>query len=271
MFISKFVMAASGLATLAQAHMKMRFPPPYTSPAIKSSPLDPSGSNFPCQAGKDTQYSGEPTLMEKGSTQSLTFTGSAVHGGGSCQISITYDDPPTKKSTWKVIHSIQGGCPARGVEDNAGDDPEALAKDEYPFSIDENLPAGKATLAMSWLNKKGNREFYMNCAPVNLTGSEGSMEALNDLPDMLVANLPGINDCTTEEKVDIEYPNPGSSVETNPGANLGPPQGNCGGGSGGGKSAGGKSAGGESAGGEPGDGAAISAPAIRGRRVPLRD
>ncbi|GAB1314253.1 hypothetical protein MFIFM68171_04463 [Madurella fahalii] len=276
MFFTKFVMAASGLATVAQAHMKMRSPAPYTSPAIQNGPLDPSGSNFPCQAGDSGQYSGQPTKMEKGSKQILAFTGSATHSGGSCQVSITYDNPPTKQSSWKVLHSIQGGCPARNTDGNTGNDPEAKAKDEYEFPIDDDLPTGDATIGWSWLNKEGDREFYMNCAPVTITGSEGDNATFNARPEMLVANLPGVNGCTTKENVDIEFPNPGSSVETNPGAALGPPEGDCGGGSGGGKSAGGQPAGGQSAGGQAAGGesagaaAPTSAPAIRGRRVPLR-
>ena len=50
--------------------------------------------------------------MAVGSQQSLSFTGSAVHGGGSCQISLTKDLKPTKDTDFRVILSIEGGCPA---------------------------------------------------------------------------------------------------------------------------------------------------------------
>lgn len=56
--------------------------------------------------------------MPLGSTQQLAFIGSAVHGGGSCQVSITYDQNPTASSTFKVIHSIEGGCPAKNETGN---------------------------------------------------------------------------------------------------------------------------------------------------------
>ncbi|KAK4137533.1 lytic polysaccharide monooxygenase, partial [Trichocladium antarcticum] len=230
MFFTKTLVAAGGLATLSQAHMLLRTPAPYTSPQIQSGPLDPSGSNFPCQSTGGA-FVGAATSMAKGSKQSMGFTGSAVHGGGSCQISITYDNPPTKDSAFKVIHSIQGGCPARNTPGNLPDNPSGAAPDTYDFTIPDDIPAGNATLAWSWMNKIGNREFYMNCAPVDITGDGGSEAALDALPDMLTANIGG--GCTTAEGVDVEFPNPGKSVETNPGAALGAPVGDCGGSAGG--------------------------------------
>ena len=49
--------------------------------------------------------------MAIGATQKLSFTGSAVHGGGSCQLALTKDAAPTPSSSWQVILSIEGGCP----------------------------------------------------------------------------------------------------------------------------------------------------------------
>jgi len=257
MFFSNAFLVAGGLATAAQAHMLLRTPAPYTSPQLANGPLDPSGSNFPCQSTGGA-FVGTATKMEKGATQKMGFTGSAVHGGGSCQISITYDEQPNKQSSFKVIHSIQGGCPARGVSGNAGSDPSAQAADEYEFQIPAEIPNGKATLAWSWLNKIGNREFYMNCAPIEISGPEGSAAGLAALPDMLVANIAPAGTCATTEGTDIMFPNPGSSVETNPGAKLGAPTGQCG-----------------ASGNARGSGAQAatspaSTPAIRGRRAQFR-
>ncbi|KAK3900672.1 hypothetical protein C8A05DRAFT_17043 [Staphylotrichum tortipilum] len=227
MFFPKAFLVAGGLASVSQAHMLLRIPAPYSSPALQNGPLAPDGSNFPCQSTGGA-FTGTPTKMAKGSTQKMGFTGQAVHSGGSCQISITYDEAPNKQSSFKVIHSIQGGCPARNVNGNAGNDPAAAAVDEYEFTIPEGIPNGKATLAWSWLNKGGNREFYMNCAPIEISGAEGSQATLAALPDMLVANIAPGGTCATTEGIDIEFPNPGASVETNPGAKLGPPTGQCG-------------------------------------------
>ncbi|VBB75972.1 Putative protein of unknown function [Podospora comata] len=232
MFFTKSVLAVGGLATLSQAHMLLRTPVPYTSPALVQDPLDPTGANFPCQARAGAQFVGTATPMEKGSTQIMAFTGSAVHGGGSCQVSITYDNPPTAASVWKVLHSIQGGCPARNQAGNILPDNAALeGVDNYEYTIPADIPTGNATIAWTWVNKVGNREFYMNCAPVSIEGPEGSEDALAALPDMFTANIGG--DCTTvgADSKDILFPNPGSSVETNGDVSaMVPPTGNCGGG-----------------------------------------
>jgi hypothetical protein len=201
--------------------------------------------------------------MEKGATQKMGFTGQAVHGGGSCQISVTYDTQPNKQSSFKVIHSIQGGCPARNVAGNAGSDGSAPAPDEYEFQIPAGIPNGKATLAWSWLNKVGNREFYMNCAPIEISGPEGSQAALAALPDMMVANIAPGGTCATKEGVDTQYPNPGNSVENTPGAALGPPLGQCGASGASGNSSSGST--------QPAASATPSArPAVRGRRANFR-
>ncbi|KAK3299399.1 uncharacterized protein B0H64DRAFT_318137 [Chaetomium fimeti] len=260
MFSLKSFVLAGGLIALADAHMKLRVPTPYSSPPITSSPIDAGGANYPCQTdGND--YVGEPTKMEKGSKQELGFTGSAVHGGGSCQVSITYDEKPNAQSSFKVLKSIQGGCPARGVAGNIEPEaPEGDAPDTYEFMIPEDIPSGKATIAWTWFNKIGNREFYMNCAPVEISGSGGSEAGLAALPDMLIANIAQAGTCKTAEGSDIEFPNPGSDVETAEGdVKLAPPDGECAaaGGSGG---SGGSSGGSATA--APG-GAAT--PAVRGR------
>ncbi|KAK4147259.1 uncharacterized protein C8A04DRAFT_9230 [Dichotomopilus funicola] len=257
MFTLKSFVMAYGLAAVADAHMLLRLPAPYTSPAIQSSPLAADGSNFPCQS-TGGPFQGTPTKMAKGSKQQLGFTGSAVHGGGSCQVSITYDKNPTKDSSFKVIHSIIGGCPARNTAGNLPPNPDGAAPDTYDFTIPDDIPSGEATLAWSWVNKIGNREFYMNCAPVTIDGEGGSESALAALPDMFVANIASQGTCATKEGVDTEYPNPGKSVEKAPGAALGPPVGECGASSGGG------SGGSATASASP-----AGTPAARFRRAPL--
>jgi hypothetical protein len=239
--------AVLGFASYASAHMKMSKPVPFANAILDNGPLHGDGSDFPCKMIFDTTT--PATSMALGSTQPLQFIGGATHGGGSCQVSITYDNPPNKNSIFKVIHSIEGGCPVRNAAGNIGGDASAPDPDTYSFTIPTNLPSGKATLAWTWFNKVGNREMYMNCAPIALTGGaakrseeedlvvrnitqlmERDQNAFSALPDMFKANIKNIgsDSCSTTEGIDIKFPAPGSSVER-PGAasNLGDPVG-CG-------------------------------------------
>ncbi|CAG8952903.1 hypothetical protein HYFRA_00007617 [Hymenoscyphus fraxineus] len=221
--ISKLVVL--GLAAVANAHMIMNTPPPFKQ-GLNNSPLDKT--NFPCKQQAGATYSMEGntrTNMAIGSTQPLKFTGSAVHGGGSCQISLTYDKIPTAKSVFKVIYSIEGGCPAAGASGNLGDNADQPSPTEYTFPIPD-IPTGDAILAWTWFNKVGNREMYMNCAPVTIgAGSvkrddqgnatmlmERDQSTYDALPDMFTANVIGLFPNETHEGDDIAFPNPGKAV-----------------------------------------------------------
>ncbi|KAH8797165.1 glycoside hydrolase [Xylogone sp. PMI_703] len=215
------------------AHMVMSSPIPYGKSTLDNSPLNASGSDFPCKLRPGVyDAEGAMNFMELGSSQPLAFIGGATHGGGSCQISITYDANPTSSSTWKVIHSIEGGCPIRGQAGNIGNDASAPDPDTYAFTVPTVLPTGAATLAWTWFNKIGNREMYMNCAPITLTGRTGSSSlgrrskgssnaapqlicrdqaAYETLPDMFVANID--NGCGTLDSTDLKFPDPGDSLE----------------------------------------------------------
>jgi hypothetical protein len=140
--------------------MEITSPVPYGKSTLNNFPLAADGSDFPCKQRTGVyDAEGASNTMPIGSTQTLAFIGTAVHGGGSCQISVTYDQNPTKSSTWKVIHSIEGGCPARNQVGNLpGDSATAPAPDKYSYTIPASLPTGTATLAWTWHNKIGNRE-----------------------------------------------------------------------------------------------------------------
>lgn len=189
------------------AHMIMANPVPFNHP--NNSPLAGDGSNFPCKG--PPSGSAQVNEWPAGSTQSLSFTGTAVHGGGSCQISVTTDKAPTKDSKWKVIHSIEGGCPA----DTAGNFQESgpSFNGSFPFTVPKDLPNGDMAVAWTWFNKVGNREFYMNCGSVSVTGGADGTSGLDALPDMAIANLNVPGSCgTTKEGSDYTFPNPGSQV-----------------------------------------------------------
>jgi hypothetical protein len=161
-----------------------------------------------------------------GVPQELTFTGSAVHGGGSCQVSVTLDQKPTKNSQWKVIHSIIGGCPSNvtgNLVANANGDGAAV----FQFTMPKGMPNGQYTLGWTWFNKVGNREMYMNCAPITVTGGGNDNSVMEKLPDMFVANIP-FETCNIPENFNYQFPNPGDSVETREAADIGTSlSGNC--------------------------------------------
>ena len=98
-------------------HMIMRMPTPYnlnTEPFLQVNPLDGVNFPYPCQgrAGVDSR-----TTIKAGEATLVAFTGGAQHGGGSCQFSISYDDPSVggwnASASFKTVYSIIGGCPAQ--------------------------------------------------------------------------------------------------------------------------------------------------------------
>ncbi|RXK42349.1 hypothetical protein M231_00339 [Tremella mesenterica] len=140
--------------------------------------------------------------------QPFTFDimGTATHGGGSCQVSLSYD----MGVTWSVIYSHMGGCLIDGMSTT--------------ITIPEEAPSGEAIFSWGWFNLLGNREMYHNCAIVTVTDTEDtntqstkrkrSSTGLNDktnFPEPFVANA-GVNDCHTIENIPVVFPNPGKNV-----------------------------------------------------------
>ncbi|RYO70983.1 hypothetical protein AA0113_g2650 [Alternaria arborescens] len=221
MFFSTTLLVA--FAASASAHMTIEYPVPYGKDTLTSSPLEPG--DFPCKQRAGVYDVTEMNQWNAGETKEVSFKGSAVHGGGSCQFSITTDMEPTEASQWKVITSAIGGCPSN-VTGNLPEDPNGHGAATFPVTMPDNIPEGKYTFAWTWLNKVGNREFYMNCAPLQVGGGSNkastasASEALSALPDMFVANLPATQ-CTTSEGQDFNYPDPGHNVVEGQGATLG--------------------------------------------------
>ena len=183
-------------------------------------PLLENGSNFPCKgylADLGTPQGGSTKTFTAGQQATFKTEGlEAAHNGGSCQVSLSFDNG----QTWKVIKSFIGNC-VRSAGGNVFD-----ANQDYSFTIPADAKAGDALWAWTWFNQTGNREMYMNCAAITIAGSGTS--TLNNLPDMFVANVN--NGCTTKEGNDVEFPNPGADVERSPannGAPTGAPVGNC--------------------------------------------
>jgi hypothetical protein len=134
------LVSATGVAMLlllgeAGGHMVMNKPVPYNlhiAPLLQVNPISGGLYPYPCHNKYDFT---ERTPVEAGGTTLVNFTGGGQHGGGSCQFSITYDEPVkggdwNKSAVFKTIYSIIGGCPAVFT-----DETHNLA----PVTPDENL------------------------------------------------------------------------------------------------------------------------------------
>lgn len=132
--------------------MKIRSPVPYGDATLNNSPLENDGSDFPCKQRSGVYDITKMNTVPVGVPQQLSFTGGATHGGGSCQVSVTLDKEPTKKSEWKVIHSIIGGCPSN-FTGNLAEDATSQRAAVFDFSMPKGMPNGQYTLAWTWFNK----------------------------------------------------------------------------------------------------------------------
>ncbi|KAJ5265478.1 hypothetical protein N7524_006496 [Penicillium chrysogenum] len=229
------------LATTVSAHIQMSKPYPIRSPLNKeakgqkdysyTNPLSTSGSDYPCKGYADDDFEAVAT-WQPGSSQEIQLEGSAVHGGGSCQLALTYD----KGKTFKVFQSMEGDCPI---------------DKKYEFEVPSDAPSGDALFAWTWFNKVGNREMYMNCAMITIGGS-GNREAkeapkptldekntnkehnnksnnqtpnnkpnshttnakssFDSLPDLFLANIDQAGKCVTIEGEPVHFPKPGPKL-----------------------------------------------------------
>jgi hypothetical protein len=223
MFSKTLAAVTATLFASVNAHFLINVPTPISGSAIKDN-LAASGSDFPCH-GADLSNPMTRTAMAVGDTQPLGFdlangANTAVHGGGSCQISITYETDPLKvrdPTNWMVIKSYIGGCPTDATANldpgavmcNGSNSPNCV--NNLSFNIPPEVRDGNAVLAWTWFNNVGDREMYMNCAAVSFTRGQNQLDSL---PTMFVANLANITQCKTTENFNTNFPNPGKYVQT---------------------------------------------------------
>ncbi|KXN67567.1 hypothetical protein CONCODRAFT_42719, partial [Conidiobolus coronatus NRRL 28638] len=123
---------------------------------------------YPC---KGAPVGPSQATLAAGSTVNLEFDYGAIHNGGHCQFGLSWDNAKTIV-TFKTILKT---CFLDGLT--------------IPVTIPSSAPPGNATLTWTWVNAAGNREYYMNCVDVTLTGGPANGKVTG--PQNLVANMPG--------------------------------------------------------------------------------
>lgn len=249
--LALFASMASAVDTGSnKRHVQLVTPAPFEWDQYgPTNPLSPDGSDYPCKVAQGDAFAiaggGTPAEMVIGEPQTVRFSGWAVHGGGSCQFALAEGLAPTRDSAWKVIRSVEGGCPKANATGNLapGEDPDA-----YTFAVPDDFAPGNYTWAWTWVNRiGGSPEFYMNCAPVTVKAAAAASASAGrrrptttrrrdqqrraaaaaaagsttsttyNYPDLFLANIGSAsNGCDTSEalyqQVAIAYPHPGNSV-----------------------------------------------------------
>lgn len=168
------------LLSLCYGHISMTYPPSRRNQLSKyyaniglvnynlRSPLNvsPDFFSFPCKG-----FPKGPVVatFEKNEI-TITLEGTATHGGGHCQFGISYDN-----NNFVVLKTVLNDC--------------LLNTMSYSYEIPKYARGDNITVFWSWVNRIGNREYYMECADVNVK-TNGKM---TNIPgkELLIVNLPG--------------------------------------------------------------------------------
>lgn len=141
------------------AHISMSFPPSrynqlskyYSDSGLVNynlrSPLTvpPDYFSFPCKGFPK----GPSVAIFDSNTITVTLEGTATHGGGHCQLGVSYDD-----NTFVVLRTVLNNC--------------LLDSMTYSFDLPENISNQNLTVFWTWINRIGNREYYMECSDVTV-------------------------------------------------------------------------------------------------------
>lgn len=165
-------------ARLCAAHISMSSPPSrrnqlseyYNKPGLVNynlrSPLyvEPDFFSFPCKGfpkGPSVQTFNTNTIT-------VTLEGTAVHGGGHCQFGVSYDD-----KNFVVLRTVETNC--------------LLNSMSYSFDLPEDARGDDVTVFWTWINRIGNREYYMECADVTVETSGNRTDISGK--ELLVVNI----------------------------------------------------------------------------------
>jgi hypothetical protein len=175
------------------AHISMSYPPSrrnklsdyYTKNNLVNynlnSPLyvnaGPDYFTFPCKG-----FPKGPPTADVTSTIKVTLEGTVTHGGGHCQFGISFND-----RDFVVLHTVMTNCLLTGMT--------------YEFPLPSNTPSGLATVFWTWVNAIGNREYYMECADVNIQNNNNQNSIVSG-KELVIANI-------LNYPIIPEFPSPG--------------------------------------------------------------
>ncbi|KAH7000833.1 hypothetical protein B0J12DRAFT_756340 [Macrophomina phaseolina] len=224
-------------ALSAESHVYMGYPPTFMANRVSTDdlispmnggPTHPDQWPFPCKgfhladaemqpgvvwrAGETVKF--RNSLFDSDGTPSHHMSGlGAIHSGGSCQISFSYD----RGLSWVVVQSFEGDCPRvrPGMKGTVTNDYDP--NQDYYFKIPETFPSGDYVIvAWTWINATGRREFYMSCSPVKITGSGPSTNVTPEGHPLMIANMNPLSgdtaqanallQCRTQDSTSVEYP-----------------------------------------------------------------
>lgn len=182
LWLSVVLFLQIGIAPI-NAHIFMRDPPSrrnkYSQEYVSQgnvdynimAPLYFDGSTYPYPCKGFPK--GPSTKTINGNKVSVTLEGSATHGGGHCQFGVTYDD-----SKFVVLRTVTDNCLTGGMT--------------YDFDLPSNIPSGDITVFWTWVNRIGNREYYMECADITVDNPAGSNSPVEiSGKELLVLNILG--------------------------------------------------------------------------------
>ncbi|KAL1598740.1 hypothetical protein SLS60_007881 [Paraconiothyrium brasiliense] len=180
------LLALSGLTQLCSGHMHLYYPPTLkgeNNPFTQGESDPYLNYNYgccgrevpgPCKGHLDLVDTdeGKPVVTwSPGQKVNFTLSGSSTtdvkggtHYGGSCSVGFSTD----KGKSFKVATTWNGNCPHR-------DGSIEPSTQTFDFTIPADLPSGDRTIfAWTWINRE--KEFNMNCAVVNIAGSDRSQD-----------------------------------------------------------------------------------------------
>lgn len=132
-------------------------------------PLNIYGYTFPCKGFPEGPAI---TTIKSNKVQINIEPSNPIHGGGHCQFGITYDS-----KTFIVLKQVISTC---------------LLNDSKYEMILPKIPNGKLTIFWTSINAIGNREYYMDCADVEVKIPDNNVtDDIINGKELIVVNLPG--------------------------------------------------------------------------------